>query len=172
MIGQGDRLHILYATRRRQAVQVRQHVSLLVQTNCLLTATRMIQPTLLGVPLIQITQNSIPIAPSRAPTRRANCIHRTHWTLTFVFGLIGFQLRLPYGLFPRLVKLGLMDLSSRQHVHNEIRVRMSVELSCIDKRTITFRSLYWCSQACLRDCLWVEAFIRWAHKRILRRVVV
>lgn len=47
---------------------------------------------------MQITQNNMPMAPTRAQIRKNSCIHLKYLTLTLVLGLMGFQLRLPYGL--------------------------------------------------------------------------
>ena len=75
----------------------------------LLTGTLMIQPAESGTPLMQMTQNSIPTAPVSAHNRKNNCSHLTYLTLTFVRGLIGFQLKFPYGLeiYERRHSLGL-----------------------------------------------------------------
>lgn len=63
-----------------------------------LTGTLMIQPVESGTLLMHITQNSIPIAPASAHRRKNNCSHLTYLTFDFVFGLMGFQSRFPYGL--------------------------------------------------------------------------
>ena len=58
----------------------------------------MIQPRVPSVPLMQMTQTNIPKAPKSAHMRRPNNTILVHLTYSFVFGLMGFQSRFPYGL--------------------------------------------------------------------------
>ena len=96
----------------------------------ILTGTRMIHPSVPCVPLIQITHTNIPIAPTSARIRRNNCIHRVRLIFTLVRGLMGFQLRLPYGLW----KLATASSRKRIYLHNEIRIWMFVEFLGINQR--------------------------------------
>ena len=54
-----------------------------------LTGTLIIQPVELSVPLIHMTQNSIPIAANSSHILRNNCTCRVHLTFVFVLGLMG-----------------------------------------------------------------------------------
>lgn len=126
----------------------------------LLTGTRIIQPSVPCVPLIQITKNNIPIAPTIARIRKNNCSHRTYLTFSLVRGLIGFQLRLPYGLW----RSAIIVTNIIFNLHNQIWIWMFVELPCINQWPFLLWPWLRRSPACLCCSSWIEASFAWACK--------
>ena len=50
---------------------------------------------------------------------------------------------------------------------------MTIEFFGVDQRSINLNSRAWSWRpACLRGCLWIEAFLGWASERVAGRVVV
>lgn len=62
------------------------------------TAILIIHPSVVSVPLMQMTQTSIPKAPNKEAARKNSCTHLVYLTLLLVRGLIGFASMFPYGL--------------------------------------------------------------------------
>lgn len=96
----------------------------------------MIQPTVSGVFLMQITQNNMPSAPKSAHRRSNSCPHLVFLTLDFVRGLIGFQSRLPYGLCRTSVYIS-------QEGHTECTHTMKYESGCLLNSLVSIRGPSW-----------------------------
>jgi hypothetical protein len=69
-------------------------------------------------------------------------------------------------------KVPSIEQSHNDHVHNEIRIWMPIELLCMDQGTFMLRSLQRRSPARFRCCSWIEAFVHWTSKGISRWMVV
>lgn len=126
------------------------------------TGNRMIQPVVPSAFVIHTTQNSSPTAPNSSQIRRNSCTKRVHLTLDFVRGPIGFQLRLPYGLSE--YECEIVSRALVADIHNEIGVRMPIELLRIDQRSVNCGLGPWRRPACLCRSFRIEASFCRAHE--------